>query len=147
MPVRILISFHHFTSFHESQSAFRVSLCDSFNTPEALNILRDLVSKTNVYINSRGKNLSVDVVENVARWVGQMLRVFGLGEGENSEIGWGQEHLVDGTVNVCLFCYLHLQLLTYRACSGKKFSCLILGRYHHSAMVSEVWRWARAILR
>ena len=58
------------------------------------------MSKTNVYINSRGKSLSVDIVENVARWVGQMLRVFGLGEGENSEIGWGQEDNVDGTVNV-----------------------------------------------
>jgi len=99
--------YHHYetperdltSSFHESQSAFRASLCDSFNTPDALDILRDLVSKTNVYINSRGKNLSVDVVENVARWVGQMLRVFGLGEGDNSEIGWGQEDHIDGIVN------------------------------------------------
>ncbi|KAF8236044.1 hypothetical protein L208DRAFT_1391483 [Tricholoma matsutake] len=100
-------SYHHYetpeqdlaASFHDSQSAFRASLCDSFNTPDAVNILRDLVSKTNVYINTRGKNLNMGVVENVARWVGQMLRVFGLGEGENSEIGWGQEDHVDGTVN------------------------------------------------
>ena len=102
MKFRNLTYFHHLDSFHESQSAFRASLCDSFNTPDALDILRDLVSKTNVYINSRGKNLSVDVVENVARWVGQMLRVFGLGEGDNSEIGWGQEDHIDGIVNVCL---------------------------------------------
>lgn len=25
----------------------------------------------------------------VAEWIGRMLRVFGLGEGESSEIGWG----------------------------------------------------------
>ncbi|KAG6866398.1 hypothetical protein C0991_004683 [Blastosporella zonata] len=77
-------------NFHESQSKFRAALCDSFNTPAALDILRDLVSKTNVYINSRGKNLNVGVVENCARWIGRMLRMFGLGEGENQEIGWGQ---------------------------------------------------------
>lgn len=54
-------------------------------------MLRDLVSRTNVYINSRGKDLEVGVVVRVASWVGKMLRMFGLGEGETSEIGWGQE--------------------------------------------------------
>jgi hypothetical protein len=60
----------------------------------ALNILRELVSKTNTYISSRGtKNLNAGVVERIARWVGSMLRVFGLGEGPgaNDEIGWGKE--------------------------------------------------------
>ncbi|EGO25879.1 hypothetical protein SERLADRAFT_437591 [Serpula lacrymans var. lacrymans S7.9] len=79
------------SSFHDSQSAFREALCDSFNTPAALNVLRELVSRTNVYINSRGKNLNIGIVEHVASWVGRMLRMFGLGEGEKSEIGWGQE--------------------------------------------------------
>ncbi|EPT04661.1 hypothetical protein FOMPIDRAFT_1113207 [Fomitopsis schrenkii] len=78
-------------SLHSSQDAFRAALCDSFNTPEALSVLRDLVSRTNVYINSRGKDLEVGVVVRVASWVGKMLRMFGLGEGETSEIGWGQE--------------------------------------------------------
>ncbi|KIK60442.1 hypothetical protein GYMLUDRAFT_43756 [Collybiopsis luxurians FD-317 M1] len=77
--------------FQQSQHAFRVALCDSFNTPDALDTLRDLVSRTNTYINSRGKAVNISVVENVARWVGKMLRMFGLGEGENDEIGWGQE--------------------------------------------------------
>jgi len=46
-----------------------------------------------VYINSRGKALNVDVVTRVARWVGDMLRMFGLGEGPRleGEIGWGQD--------------------------------------------------------
>ncbi|KAJ8482254.1 hypothetical protein ONZ45_g15017 [Pleurotus djamor] len=91
--------FHHYetpesdltASFHEAQTAFREALCDSFNTPSAVDVLRDVVSKTNVYINSRGKGLNVDLVDYVARWVGQMLRMFGLGEGGSSEIGWGQE--------------------------------------------------------
>ncbi|KAF5380366.1 hypothetical protein D9615_004735 [Tricholomella constricta] len=87
------------SNFHESQSNFREALCDSFNTPAALDVLRDLVSKTNVYINSRGMNLNVGVVENVARWIGQMLRMFGLGEGENAEIGWGQDVHGSGSIN------------------------------------------------
>lgn len=81
-------------SLEKAQADFRAALCDSFNTPVALDVLRDLISKTNVYINSSGKALNVDMVTRVARWVGDMLRMFGLGEGpwlEGGEIGWGQD--------------------------------------------------------
>lgn len=80
-------------SLEKAQADFRAALCDSFNTPVALDVLRDLVSKTNVYINSSGKTLHVAVVTRVARWVGDMLRMFGLGEGPRleAEIGWGQD--------------------------------------------------------
>ena len=71
--------------FHEAQVAFRAALCDSFNTPEALNVLRDIVSQASVYIASRSANLEISVLERIARWVGGMLRMFGLGEGESSE--------------------------------------------------------------
>ena len=86
--------------FHEAQAAFRAALCDSFNTPEALDVLRDLVSRTYVYINSRGTNIEISVVERIARWIGQTLRMFGLGEGDSTEIGWGQEISGEGNVNV-----------------------------------------------
>ncbi|KAJ3757808.1 hypothetical protein EV360DRAFT_95027 [Lentinula raphanica] len=59
-------------------------LCDSFNTLKRSDVLRDLVS-------SRGKSVNVGVVENNARWIGRMLKMFGLGEGESPEIRWGQE--------------------------------------------------------
>lgn len=86
---------------HQSQAAFHAALCDSFNTPEAINIIRDLVARTNIYINTRSANSDISVVERIARWVGQMLRMFGLGEGESSEIGWGQELSPgEGDVNV-----------------------------------------------
>ncbi|PAV18442.1 cysteinyl-trna synthetase [Pyrrhoderma noxium] len=83
--------------FHESQSLFRAALCDSFNTPLALEILTKLVSKTNVYINTQGRNLNHGVVERVARWTGKMLRMFGLGEGsaQDPEISWGEERSGD----------------------------------------------------
>lgn len=86
-------------SFYEAQQAFRIALSDSFNTPAALATLKDLVSRTNVYINSRGKNLNVGVVEHIARWVGKMLRMFGLGEGggNGEELGWGQDSQEGGS--------------------------------------------------
>ncbi|KAH9858884.1 tRNA synthetases class I (C) catalytic domain-containing protein [Lenzites betulinus] len=87
-------------SLHASQDAFRAALCDSFNTPEAINVLRDIVSKTNVYMKAPNGNLEIGLVQRVARWVGDMLRMFGLGEGESQEIGWGQERSAsEGGVN------------------------------------------------
>lgn len=83
-----------------AQTAFRTALCDSFNTPVALDVIRELVSKNNVYVNTRGKNLNIKLVERSARWVGQMLRMFGLGEGESSEIGWGQERSTEMNFDV-----------------------------------------------
>ncbi|KAF8268616.1 tRNA synthetases class I (C) catalytic domain-containing protein [Lactarius quietus] len=77
-------------ALYQAQDKFREALCDSFDTPTAVNVLRDLVSRTNVYINSRGNELDVSVIERVARWVGNMFRMFGLGEGDSSELGWGQ---------------------------------------------------------
>jgi len=62
-----------------------------------LNTLRELVSKTNIYINSRSKLLNINLVENIAQWVGRMLRMFGLGEGERTEFGWG--HADQGSKN------------------------------------------------
>jgi len=98
---------HHFEaleqellkSFYESQSTFREALCDSFNTPAAVDVLRDIISRTNVYINSRGKLLNLTLVQNISQWVGKMLRMFGLGEGEKTELGWGQQDETGGTVD------------------------------------------------
>lgn len=101
-----------YTSFYATQSSFRASLSDSFNTPEALTCLRDLVSRTNIYINTQGKNLNVGLIEHIARWVGSMLRMFGLGEGERAEIGWGQDEREGGDINVSFPHYSTILCLT-----------------------------------
>ena len=75
-------------------------MCDSFNTPLALDVLRELVSRTNVYINTQGSKVNVDLLEAVAQWISRMLRMFGLGEGESTDIGWGQENKENGAINV-----------------------------------------------
>lgn len=92
---------HHFdapeftlmSDFHTAQHDFRVALRDSFNTPSALIVLLDIVSKVNVYIATRGSAANLEPVQVIAEWVTRMLRMFGLGEGPVSEgqIGWGKE--------------------------------------------------------
>jgi cysteinyl-tRNA synthetase len=71
-----------------------------------MTVLRDIVSQANVYVTSRGKGrVNIEVVERVARWVGDMLKMFGLGEGQSKEIGWGdvREDGAEGNVSVILF--------------------------------------------
>lgn len=106
-------------SLYASQAAFRVALCDSFDTPTAINVLRDLVSRTNVYINTHGKDLNVELVGNVARWIGQMLRMFGLGEGERRELGWGQIDEGGGSVDVRYHYQSFFVYLTDFACTAR----------------------------
>ncbi|KAJ7162097.1 tRNA synthetases class I (C) catalytic domain-containing protein [Mycena filopes] len=77
---------------YEAQYAFRAALCDSFNTPAALAVLRDLITRTNVYLTARGRaQVNLQLLENSARWVGEMLRMFGLGAGPAEELGWGND--------------------------------------------------------
>jgi hypothetical protein len=52
-----------------------------------------------------------------------MLRMFGLGEGEKSEFGWGQESSGEDNVNVSLMCFSFVLLedgsdITYQAGRG-----------------------------
>ncbi|KAF8592622.1 cysteinyl-tRNA synthetase [Ramaria rubella] len=74
-----------------AQLAFRVALCDSFNTPQALDVLLKLVSRANIYIAQASGKPNVSVLESIAHWASRMLRMFGLGEGPQIEgtFGWG----------------------------------------------------------
>ncbi|BGP18099.1 cysteinyl-tRNA synthetase [Rhodosporidiobolus nylandii] len=80
-----------------SQLAFRTALCDSFDTPTALQVLLDLVSQTNIYLSRGRKNVNVAVLLAVEEWVTRQLRMFGLGEGPEVDmagervVGWGQK--------------------------------------------------------
>ena len=79
-------------SLSQTQQAVRSALCDSFNTPDALDKILELISKTNVYL-ARGRSaVNVSVIEMVANWTTKILRVFGLGEGATTRgtIGWGE---------------------------------------------------------
>jgi cysteinyl-tRNA synthetase len=74
---------------YRQQLVFRSALCDSFNTPQALQALMDLVSATNIYLKRGRSATNISVVRQIASWTTKMLRMFGLGEGPPVEIGWG----------------------------------------------------------
>ncbi|GAA6031429.1 hypothetical protein JCM8097_005655 [Rhodosporidiobolus ruineniae] len=79
----------------DAQSAFRAALCDSFDTPTAIQVLLDLVSTTNVYLARGRNNVNVAVILAVEEFVTRQLRMFGLGEGAPADafgervVGWG----------------------------------------------------------
>ncbi|KAL1411223.1 cysteinyl-tRNA synthetase [Vanrija albida] len=81
--------------FHKAQREFRSALCDSFNTPVAVNILLDLVAKVNIYFTARGREYNIAPVRSIAQWITRQLKMFGLGEGsavtDATAIGWGKE--------------------------------------------------------
>lgn len=70
------------------------ALCDSFNTPLALDILLGLITNTNSYMKSNQKTpsrpdayFSLDAITEAARWVTRMLLIFGF-PGQLDSIGW-----------------------------------------------------------
>lgn len=84
-------------ALEEAQEAFHAALCDSFNTPQAMSVLVQLLTSTNVYMTSKSRSeLNIDTLRGVSDWLTRMLRMFGLGEGPESDargkriIGWGQ---------------------------------------------------------
>ncbi|KAG8733370.1 hypothetical protein FRC11_006792 [Ceratobasidium sp. 423] len=80
-----------FLSLTQTQHAYRVALCDSFNTPEAMQRVLELVSRANVYVARGRSRVNVGVVAHIARWVTEALRVFGLGADASGSIGWGAD--------------------------------------------------------
>ncbi|KAH7103474.1 tRNA synthetases class I (C) catalytic domain-containing protein [Auriculariales sp. MPI-PUGE-AT-0066] len=84
-----------YTDLQGAQNRMHAALLDSFNTSTALEILADIVSKTNAYIGANSKTaanpdayLSLAAVSEVARWVTRMVSIFGFVPGRET-IGWG----------------------------------------------------------
>jgi cysteinyl-tRNA synthetase len=78
------------SSLREKQVAIHTALCDSINTPTAMSELMELINKSNIYLSNGRNNINVYVLENVAKYVTKMLRVFGVvGNSASEEIGFG----------------------------------------------------------
>lgn len=95
-PHRLLL-----LSLSQTQHAYRVALCDSFNTPEAMQRVLELVSRANAYVARGRSRVNVGVVAHIARWVTKALKVFGLSRDASEAIGWGTDGSVqEGSVDV-----------------------------------------------
>ncbi|CAG8592333.1 1233_t:CDS:2, partial [Scutellospora calospora] len=77
--------------FYEKQSAVHAALCDSFNTPTVISELLELVSKTNIYISAGRNNINMFVLENIAKYITKILKLFGvIGNVSSEDIGFDE---------------------------------------------------------
>ncbi|KAJ1919820.1 cysteinyl-tRNA synthetase [Mycoemilia scoparia] len=73
----------------KAQTQVHEALLDSFNTPRALDAIKDLVTDTNQYMSARRDNADPQAITSVGKYVTYMCRIFGLAPDTTKEIGWG----------------------------------------------------------
>ncbi|KAJ9057492.1 cysteinyl-tRNA synthetase, variant 3 [Entomophthora muscae] len=101
--------------FTERQTAIHAALCDSFNTPNVIRELGDIVNRANVYIASRrptGSPVNAEVIAKLAKYVTKILSVFGL-TGRGQDLGWQSSGQGEANAEETLMPYLHA-LSTFR---------------------------------
>ncbi|KAI9487053.1 MAG: cysteinyl-tRNA synthetase [Benjaminiella poitrasii] len=73
----------------KKQDAVHAALCDSINTPVAMNEIMDLVSAANKYMNTGGaKGVNAHLLNKIAKWITSMLKTFGVAD-NGVDIGFG----------------------------------------------------------
>ncbi|KAJ2741729.1 cysteinyl-tRNA synthetase [Coemansia sp. BCRC 34301] len=77
-------------ALNETKAQVHAALMDSFDTPTAMQALRNIVGRTNVYLQRDRANIDPQILEMVALYVTKIVRAFGLGNDSSpSAIGWG----------------------------------------------------------
>lgn len=92
------------TKLNDSRRAVHAALCDNVDTRAALDVLRDLVSATNVYVRDNAGKLNALLLRRVAAYVTDLLHVFGAISGPRGGIGFPVGGGQDGS-NVSTFIY------------------------------------------
>ncbi|KAI8075340.1 cysteinyl-tRNA synthetase [Gilbertella persicaria] len=90
------------------QDAVHAALCDSINTPVAMNEIMDTISATNKYMAAQGaKGVNTHLLTKVATWVTHMLKIFGVAD-QGIDIGFGAAvgHENSGNTEEVLMPYL-----------------------------------------
>ncbi|KAF8476876.1 tRNA synthetases class I (C) catalytic domain-containing protein [Kalaharituber pfeilii] len=86
-----------------ARSAVHAALCDNFNTPLAMNVIAELVTKANVYMLNNRNTFSLPALKEIARWITRMVNIFGLDPAPyaGDKIGWRDATVDDaqGTAN------------------------------------------------
>ncbi|KAI9890305.1 MAG: hypothetical protein M1814_004215 [Vezdaea aestivalis] len=80
------------SSLDQCQLSVHEALCDSFNTPNAMQAIQTLIVEATAYMSPRltrkaGAYLNIEVVKEVSRWVTRMVRIFGL-DSTGESTGW-----------------------------------------------------------
>jgi cysteinyl-tRNA synthetase len=63
----------------DKKNAIHDALCDNFNTPQALKLLKELISKTYDYeTKTRGNTFKIHIIYSIAQYVSFLMKSFGL---------------------------------------------------------------------
>lgn len=76
------------TKLNDARQAVHAALCDNVDTRTALDVVRDLVSASNVYVRDNGGRLNALLLRRVAEYVTDLLHVFGAIGGPRGGIGF-----------------------------------------------------------
>ena len=90
--------------FSTGKKQVHLALCDSIDTPAALEHIRQLISATNIYMNAAGSTINALLLRNIAVYITRMLEIFGLNSSASAidqNIGFARAHDAENSsVNV-----------------------------------------------
>lgn len=76
------------SKFLEARKAVHAALCDNIDTKSSLDAIRELIGHSNVYIRDNQKDVNVQLLEEIAIFVTDLLQVFGAIQGPKQSIGF-----------------------------------------------------------
>ncbi|KAI0398335.1 cysteinyl-tRNA synthetase [Xylariaceae sp. FL0594] len=62
----------------QAKKDVEAALTNSFNTPQVMQVIGDIIRKANIHMNTPNVNLDLAAVESVARWVTKIVGILGL---------------------------------------------------------------------
>ncbi|KAI8370507.1 tRNA synthetases class I (C) catalytic domain-containing protein [Radiomyces spectabilis] len=89
----------------EKQDRVHAALCDSINTPVAMDEIMDLITQTNKYMANGAKAVNVHLLGKVGKWITSMMKIFGVAD-SGADIGFGSTNQAGGNVEEILMPYL-----------------------------------------
>lgn len=74
--------------FIEAKKSVHAALCDNIDTKSALDAIRELISNSNVYIRDNHLSVNVQLLEEIAIYITELLQIFGAIETPKKLIGF-----------------------------------------------------------
>ena len=81
-------------ALEKAQADMTMALSNSFDTPQALQIINTLINKANTHLGQSAGDLDLAVCESIARWITKIVGIFGLDVNASPPydgLGWASE--------------------------------------------------------
>lgn len=85
--------------FLEARKAVHAALCDNIDTKSSLDAIRELIGHSNVYIRDHAREANAQLLEEIAIFITDLMRVFGAIQGPKNVIGFPAVSGDEGIVN------------------------------------------------